>query len=297
MKVKRIIPAIILVLFFVNCFSQKDSLNKYLTPKKKGSFYFSWGYTRAWFSKSNIHLKDNTNKFHEATGRYNDYDFTIYNATAHDRADFGLIKDVVNITVPQFACHLGYYFNNRNDIGIEVNFDHTKYVVDDWQKLHIKGQFNGTSVDKDTILDPNNLLHFEHTDGANFLCFNFLKRWKIIGGTNKFNLGWVVKPGAGIVIPRTDVTLFGERLNNKWHVAGVIAAVETGLRMEFLTYGSFELMAKGSAADYMKVLVLGKGNGTANHSFYTFQLTAQLGFVIGGRKDKSKTFGYTPNLK
>lgn len=294
---RQITPSFVLLLLTSFCFAQGDTINKYLSPKNKGSFYISWGYTRAWFSKSTIRFIDRSNTYHEATGKNNNYDFTIYNATAHDRPDFDRIPDVINITVPQFACHAGYYFNNRSDIGIEVNFDHTKYVVTDWQKVRIKGEFNGVAVDKDTVLDPDKFLHFEHTDGANFLCFNFLKRWKFIGGTNKFNLGWVVKPGAGIVIPRTDVTLFGERLNNKWHIAGVIAAVETGLRTEFLTNGFFELMAKGSYANYMQVLVLGKGNGQANHSFYTFQVTAQLGFVIFGRKNKSTSFGYTPNLK
>jgi hypothetical protein len=280
LKPKQFIVLLILSLFFLNSFSQSDSLNLSLNSKPAGAFYFSWGYTRAWFSKSTLHFVDRSNAYHEATGKNNNYDFTIYNATAHDRPDFDKIRDVINITVPQFACHAGYYFNTKNDIGIEVNFDHTKYVLTDWQKVHVKGDFNGVAIDKDTILDPDKFLHFEHTDGANFLCFNFLKRWKFIESSGNFNLGWVVKPGIGMVIPRTDVTLFGERLNNKFHIAGCIAAIETGLRAEFLTNGFFELMAKGSYANYMQVLVLGKGSGKANHSFYTFQVTAQLGFLL-----------------
>jgi hypothetical protein len=275
----------LIYLFFFSCtvLTAQEAINTSTIPvKKKGTFYFSWGYTRAWFSKSTIHFVDRSNNYHDATGRINNYDFTIYDAKAHDRSDFNKIGDVVNLTVPQFAYRVGYYFNNKADIGIEGNFDHTKYIVTDYQRVHIKGQFNGEYVDKDTILDPSNFLHFEHSDGANFLCFNFVKRWKFYSPNKYFNIGWVVKPGMGMVIPRTDVTLFGERLNNDFHIAGYICALESGFRAEFLKRGFFEFVAKGSYANYMQVLVLGKGNGRANHYFFTGQLTAQLGLQIGG---------------
>jgi hypothetical protein len=60
-------------------------------------------------------------------------------------------------------------------------------------------------------------------------------------------------------------------------MAGWIVGLETGFRVEFLKYGVFEFVAKGSYADYTNVLVLGKGNGKANHHFYTGQLTATIG--------------------
>jgi hypothetical protein len=254
-----------------------------IKTKRGGSIYLSWGYTRAWFSKSDIHFVDKSNTYHDATGRTNNYDFTIYDAKAHDRPDFDRLHDVVNFSVPQFAYRVGYYFNNKADIGIEGSFDHTKYIVTDYQRVRIKGHFNGEYVDKDTVLDPASFLHFEHSDGANFLCFNLVKRWKLYNPSKYFNCGWVVKPGMGMVIPRTDVTLFGERLNNDFHIAGYIFALETGIRVEFLRNGFFEFVAKGSFADYRRVLVLGKGNGKANHHFFTAQLTAQLGLLIVGK--------------
>jgi hypothetical protein len=273
--------AVFFIVLSITSFSQNDSLKA--IPKKKGSFYFNWGYTRCSYSKSTIHFSDHSGKMRENnTGKPTDYDFTIYNATASDRPDFDKIKDVINITVPQFIVHMGYYFNNKQDIGIEINYDHAKYVVTDWQRVHIKGEFNGDYVDKDTTLNPQNFLHFEHTDGANFWMVNFLKRWTLYNPGKKFHLGWVAKVGPGIVYPRTDVTLFGERLNNRWHIAGWIVGVETGLRAEFLKHGVFEFTAKGTYADYMKCLVLGKGNGTAKHSFFCGQLSATIGFKLGG---------------
>jgi hypothetical protein len=274
---------ITLIFLCIVCSSSAQEVSTEI-KRKKGTLYLSWGYTRAWFGKSTIHFEDRSNNYHDYTSRNNYYDFTIYNAKAHDRPDFDKLGDVINFTVPQFAWRIGYYLNNKCDLGFEVNFDHTKYIVTDYQTVRIQGQFNGNYVDKDTMLDPNSLLHFEHSDGANFLVFNLVKRFKFFEPCPRFTTGWIVKAGAGMVIPRTDVTLFGERLNNKFHVAGWIAGIETGLRVEFLRYGSFELTAKGSYADYMKVLVLGVGNGKANHSFFTGQLIAQLGFMIGGKK-------------
>lgn len=274
---KRSLIAIALCAYSINIFCQSDSL---APKKKKGQqWYFSWGYTRAKYSKSTIHFRDLSNDYHPATGLNNYYDFTIHNAVATDRPDFDAIKDVVNLTIPQFVGRVGYYFDENT--GIEMNYDHTKYIVTDYQRVHIDGQISGQALNKDTILDPRNFLHFEHSDGANFWMINFVKKYHLVKPQKNLKVGWVIKPGAGVVFPRTDVTIFGERLNNKWHVAGAIVGVETGLHVEFLKYGLFEFVSKGSYANYITCLVLGKGNGKASHQIFTGQLTATIGLCFG----------------
>ena len=116
--------SILLLLSFlsISVFSQTEAAN---TPsvssvKKRGNFYFLWGYTRAKYSKSTIQFKDRSNTYYPATGRYHDYDFTIYEATAKDRPDFEDISDVANITIPQFVARIGYYFNNKQDFGKDI---------------------------------------------------------------------------------------------------------------------------------------------------------------------------------
>jgi hypothetical protein len=252
--------------------SSKDTLRR----NHKRQVYFSWGYTRAAYSKSTLHLKNTSGAYNPQTGRYDDYDFLIYRATAHDRPDFDQIKDVINITIPQFVCRLGYSFNERT--GIEINYDHTKYIVDDHQRVHIRGRFNDDWVDNDTILDPATFLHFEHSDGANFWLVNLVTKFKLLEKNKNLNVSWVIKRGAGIVLPRTDVTLFGQRLNNNWKVAGWIVGVESGLRVEFLKYGFFEFVGKGVYADYVNAFVLGKHHGKATHHFFAGQVTATIGF-------------------
>jgi len=252
------------------------------TLKIKRNFYATWGYTKAWYTKSDIHLKDVSGTYHPATGKYANYDFTLYDAHAHDQPDLDKLKDVVNITIPQFVCRLGFKLNNKWDF--EINYDHTKYVMSYDQNLRISGQIDGRPVSGDTIVDHVNFLHFEHTDGANFLMFNGVRKFQFWKPSPQFTCSWVVKGGAGVVLPRTDVTIFGERLNNDWHVAGYIGGVESGLRLQFLKRGFFELVGKGSFAHYTNALVLGKGNGSANHHFFAGQLTMTLGMEFNRPK-------------
>jgi hypothetical protein len=272
------------VMLFQTVKSQtNDSLKPIFFGNKKhlrSNLYFSWGYARCAYSKSTIHLKDLSGTYYPETERTHYYDFKIVKATAHDRPDFDKIGDLVNITIPQFVARVGYYFKKRPDIGIELNYDHAKYVVTRYQTVRVKGQIDGVPINKDTILNPDNFIHFEHTDGANFWMLNFLKRWHIYSykKPNRLTISCVTKSGAGVVYPRTDVTIFSTNLNNRWHVAGWVAGIETGLRAELFRNFHFEFTGKGVFADYRKVLLLGDGGGSASHYFFAGELIATLGF-------------------
>lgn len=247
--------------------------------KKVGTLYFGWGYNRDWYSKSDIHLQNNQPQF--INGKYYTYDFTVYNTTAQDRPEFEKIKDVVNISVPQFGFRVGYFFSKYTGWGVELNYDHAKYVVDDYQKVRIKGQINGQELNKDTILNPTSFLHFEHTDGANFWMINLVKRWKLWSSISaKNNVGIILKPGIDIVYPRTDVTLFGNRINNNWKISGIDAGLEFGLRTEFLGHYFLEFTCKGVYANYINALVQGKGNGKASQHFFAFEAIVTAGWRL-----------------
>ena len=151
-------------------------------------------------------------------------------------------------------------------------------MVNDYQTARLEGQIDDSWLDETVVMDPDSFLHFEHTDGANFWMINLVRQINLYHPGKNFKASWVVKPGAGVVVPRTDVTLFGQNLNNDWKLAGWIVGVETGLRVEFLRHGFFEFVAKGSYADYVNAFVLGKGHGRASHHFFTAQLTGTIGY-------------------
>lgn len=245
-----------------------------LSKKGKGSFYFAWGYNKDWYSKSDIHLKNTTGEYNPVTGKNDYYDFTIYDVEAVDRPDFKKILKT-DLTIPQYVYRLGYFFNDKRDLGIEINFDHAKYVMIDNQTRHVKGNIHGRMIDKDTLVDPN-FLKFEHTDGANFLMLNMMKRQRLFVTTNKkLWFSAIVKAGAGIVIPRTDITLFGQRSNNPFHVAGYVTGIETGLRIDAFKHLYLEYTGKGVFANYTNVL--GVGSGKVNHHFFAFENILCLG--------------------
>ncbi|MCX6295831.1 MAG: hypothetical protein NTX97_07150 [Bacteroidetes bacterium] len=255
--------------------SQDTALQIHTSKKPKGTFYFSWGYNRDWFSKSDIHFKNPSTAYDQQKGVSKSYDFTIYDAEAKDRPGF---KNMLrtDLTIPQYVYRLGYYFNNKKDLGIEINFDHVKYIMDDYQTLHVKGTLQGQTIDKDTLIDPHTFLHFEHSDGANFFMLNFVKRQRLFASKNSNHiLSGIVKMGAGPVVPRTDVTLFGERLNNRFHVAGYCMGIEAGLRYDAFKHIFIEYTAKGSFANFTNVLVIGEGK--AKHHFWTFENILTLG--------------------
>ena len=238
-------------------------------PLGKGTVYLGWGYNRDYFSKSDIHFKDS------GAG---DYDFTLYDLKAKDRSG---IKDVFKTTlaVPQYVYRLGYYFNNKKDLGIEINFDHAKYVMVNDQVARLKGTIHGVYYDLDTLVSSG-LLRFEHTNGANFLMINLLKRQNLlVSGNKKHWLSAVVKPGAGVVIPKTDVAILGDHLDNKFHIAGYIVGAEVGFRYDLYKWAYIEATGKGTFANYANVLVV--GTGKAKHHFFTGQIIVTAGFQFG----------------
>lgn len=233
--------------------------------KTKGRFYFAWGYNKDYFSKSDLHFYD------EGSDKY---DFTLYGVEASDRPGYDQILNS-DISIPQYVYRLGYYFNDANDLGIEINFDHTKYVMHDYQMAHLTGFIHEQYYDVDTMITPG-FLRFEHTNGANFLMVNFLKKHKFHSSkNNKHVFGVVGKIGAGVVIPKTDVTLFGKELDNVFHVAGYVTGIETGLRYEYGKYFFSEGMVKGTFANFNNVLTV--GSGKAKHTFYTLELILSVG--------------------
>jgi hypothetical protein len=148
--------------------------------------------------------------------------------------------------------------------------------MNDYQTLHIRGTIRGQTIDKDTLIDPQTFLHFEHSDGANFFMLNIVKRQRLFASKNSNHmLSGIVKMGAGPVVPRTDVTLFGERLNNRFHVAGYCLGIEAGLHYDAFKHIFLEYTAKGSFANYTNVLVIGEGK--AKHHFWTFENILTLG--------------------
>lgn len=237
-------------------------------PTKKRYVYFSWGYNRDFYSKSTIHF---------VSGSKSDfaYDFKWVDAKAHDYPGFNHIGDV-EISVPQYVYRIGYMLNVDKGWGIEYAFDHAKYVVTQEQTFHQVGTINGEYQDT-LVTYKAEQMHFEHTNGANFAMINVFKE-KIFWATKskKFEVAYLAKAGAGVVVPKTDVTLFGERLDNRFHIAGYIFGVEGGVTLNFWHNLYLSPTLKGVWANYANALTV--DNGTAQHSFWGYEAILTVGY-------------------
>lgn len=258
----------ILHIVFLLCLGAVSPAYAFKKPKFSG-MYLQWGYNRDVYSLSDLHFSNGDL-----------YNFTIHDAKANDQPDFqGFWETPLDVTIPQNSYRIGVYLNAQHTSAIEINFDHAKYVVHDNQYLRVTGQIHGEPIDQDTTI-YRQFVHFEHTNGANFYHINYVFQKFLVEGKNYSKLSYLLKGGAGVVIPRSDVTIMGNRLDNVYHVAGYIASAEAGIRYYPLRNFFLELNVKGGFANYLNVLTV--EGGKAHHHFW-------YGEVIG-------LFGYDLNL-
>lgn len=259
---------VLLILFSIKGLAQKKHAKLF-----KG-MYIQWGYNTEWYTRSTIHFK-----------MANGNNFNIYHVKAHDRGDYdAIIKEPGDISIPQYNYRIGFYLTANHSKAVELNFDHSKYIVTDGQTAHVKGIIDGINVDENKVLDPDSFLHFEHTDGANWLHINYVEQHKLKmnGAGTRPLLTYVWKIGAGINIPRTDFTWRGNRLNNDFHIAGYNISAEGGARLFIFKNFFFEGTAKTGFVQYINALAnttTDKGN-RASHRFGYFELIGTLGYDI-----------------
>jgi len=252
---------------------QKESAKN--TKKLHGTFFLNWGYHRDAYTTSTIEFKDNT------TPNTPHYNFTFHNAKAHDKPD---MDDFFHTppTVPQYMLNFGYFFNDKNDLGIEVSWNHLKYVVTDNQTMHMTGTIEGQGYDLDTLVTPD-FVHFEHTNGNNYLIISLLKRFQLLNSKNQqHRISAIFGLGGGGLIPKSDsyITINNTQYHNDgpFRLSGWVIGASAAMRFDFFRYFFFEPNIKGSFANYTNVKLY--GNGRANHKFLSVQYILSLGINI-----------------
>src|ERR1700733_4255431 len=114
-------------------------------PHRRGEFYFSWGYNTETFTHSNLKI--------DQPSLGNNYVFDNIKGHDHKGWNEGLLSEA--LTIPQYNYRIGYFFGNKKDLGIEINFDHTKFIFADNQVVHIKGTMNSKPVDGYALFKQN----------------------------------------------------------------------------------------------------------------------------------------------
>jgi hypothetical protein len=228
--------------------------------KRKGQFSFSWGYNRAFFSKSDIHL----------TG--DGYDFSITNVTARDEPgghDFLTYIKPTMFTIPQFNWRVGYFLTDKTFI--TFGHDHMKYNMDKQVTLLTgkistgvnDGTYNNAEVLVGENVESGNYMpssvnslpkgfvsEFEHCDGLNDFTFelgHLEQLW--ISKSYKHALAVIGTVGTGMLIPDSDTDILGqdpkhdmETGKKAYHLAGYSCSASMGLQFDF--YRHFFIQGK-----------------------------------------------------
>lgn len=199
-------------------------------PNKKGSFYIYWGWNRSAYTKSDITFWGKS------------YDFKLNNVIANDRQSLyraNLYLNPATMTIPQYNLRLGYYFKDKYELSIGA--DHMKYVMKNFQTVDMSGNIENSGTPYDGAYDhqammlDTSFLLFEHTDGLNYLNAE-IRRSDALINKRGFNLSTAYGVGAGVLVPRTNTTLLGNKRHDEFHLAGYGIGLVGALKLNFFKY-------------------------------------------------------------
>ena len=262
---------LISVFLLVNSANAQNSIAS-KSKKLTGNFYISWGYNREAYSNSDIRFRNSTN---------DNYDFTLVNASAHDRSGFsnGLAEFLKeDLTIPQYNLHIGYMFKDKNNLGIEWSWDHLKYVVNDNTVIHVSGNIRGNQIDKETFVSSS-FVHLQHTNGNNYMMLNIVKYHKLY--SNKYiDVNLIGKAGIGPLVSYSISTVLGEQLDTWFRIQGFVVGGTLGSRINLFKYLFIQPSFQVAWADYLSTGIGKDGAGRATHVFGSYMVTLEGGFNI-----------------
>jgi hypothetical protein len=236
------------------------------------SWYLSWGYNEEWYTRSSVHIKQ------DALG--NDYTMEHVYAHNHKGWDHHLFQQ--QLTIPQYNYRLGCYINKKQDIAIELNFDHTKYIITDNQYIHMKGTYNHAAMDGNVLFSQTNGFYYYLNNGANFFLINLVKRLELYRTKhNDFRLDFTGKVGIGPVVPHVQNSLFGQANTPHFQFGGWNTGAETAVRATIMRYAYLEFSQKVDYARYSNLKIY---EGTAKQNFGTYELILSLGVTLPTHK-------------
>ena len=276
---KNIIFTTSLFLITLTLFSQETIQNqdKY-TAHKKGKFFISWGGNRETYSKSDIQFKGT------------DYDFTIYDVSAHDKPK-GWHIDYINpgrMTIPQTNLRVGYFVNDHYSVALGV--DHMKYVMNQGITVNYTGNYPnrnsyGEAVGNNQVLLTEDFLTFEHTDGLNYVNTevsrhdDISKLFKIID-TDKIQVNVTEGIGLGVLYPKTNAKVFNKQRHDDFHLSGYGASIKAGLNLTFFKHFYIQTEVKGGYINMPDIQTTFSASDSASQEFFFFQKIIAFGGIF-----------------
>ncbi|GAA4292459.1 hypothetical protein [Aestuariibaculum suncheonense] len=277
--VKPILLGLAFLLSSFTICAQENNSSKY-TENNKGKFFISWGGNRERYSKSDITFKGE------------DYNFTIKNATAHDKPK-GWHIDYINptrITIPQTNVKVGYFFSDKYTVSLGI--DHMKYVMDRNESRRLDGYidlpesetgsvYNGI-YDNDAFLVSEDFLKFEHTNGLNYVYAEIARFDDIssifgIINTDKFQINFTEGLAAGALVPKTNTTLLLKDRYDEFHLSGYGISATAGLNLLFFKHFFVQIDMRGGYINMPDIRTTSNTAESASQHFMFIQNIISIG--------------------
>ena len=276
---KKIILWVFVLLFFTKAIAQDTNSTIKYTSSNTGKMYIYWGGNRESYSKSDIHFKGN------------DYDFTLYDVTAHDKP-VGWHINYINptkMTIPQTNFRMGYFITDHYNISIGV--DHMKYVMFQDRIVNSSGyypnpgSYNNELLPNNQILLTKEFLKFEHTDGLNYINTEIARVDDVsqfigLPNTDKVQINLTEGLGAGILFPRTDATLLGKERHDDFHVSGYGVSAKVGLNITFYKHFFIQTELKGGYINMPDIRTTNTSADSASQQLLFFQKIIAFGGIF-----------------
>jgi len=266
------------IFFALSPFCGAQNMIKSNPYSSKERIFIYWGYNRGQFSKTDIHFKGQ------------EYNFTLKSVIAKDRPTplSTLYINPTQITIPQYNFRIGYFINPK--YSISFGFDHMKYVMEQDQTVTINGKIGASDSEYDRTYNnepiklSGNFLRFEHTNGLNYLNLELRRMDNILSRENlkirHIDLNIFTGVGAGILYPKTDVSLLSFEENDQWHLAGYGLDVVGGLNLTFFKHFFIQAEVKGGYINMPDILTTNFPNDRASQHFFFLQENLNIGFVV-----------------
>lgn len=262
--------------------AQENISTKY-TSNNKGKFFVSWGGNRERYSKSDITFKGE------------DYNFTIENATAHDKPK-GWHIDYINptrITIPQTNVKVGYFISDKYTVSLGI--DHMKYVMDRNRNRNVNGyidlplteegsQFNGT-YNNESFFVSEEFLMFEHTNGLNYVYaevarFDDISSILGLNNTDKFQINITEGIGGGVLVPKTNTTLLLKDRYDEFHLSGYGVSATAGLNFLFFKHFFIQTDLRGGYINMPDIRTTSNTAESASQHFWFIQNVIAIGGIF-----------------
>jgi hypothetical protein len=253
---------------------KKSNIN---IKKPKGNFYFYWGYNRASYAKSEIHLKGP------------DYDFILSDVKARDMPEefSSVYFDINKLTIPQFNFRVGYHLSDK--YALAVGWDHMKYQTRSGQPAIITGRIDtsasptyaGGYNHDEIIMDEDSLVKMEHSDGFNVINLN-IERTDFLYTTKdqNFALGIISGAGAGIAFPWTNSSIFGQKNDDRPKISGMGAHIYGAAQATVFKRFFLRLTLQGGFENMWAIATVPRGDHSAHaeQTIFYYQRSLVLGY-------------------